>query len=252
MATYVIGDLHGCYDAWMELQDKIESKDKQAKYILLGDIEDRGPDGYKLIKWARKNITDDGKYQMVMGNHEKIKIDWRDENIKDLEYYGDEITHEGVLTVYKEQYDIVSQYQKQTGREDIYDELWDDIKWMETLPYYKEITVAGRRCIITHASLPDSVINEDGTLKTELTPRQKDSIVWDRDFNVEFTSIPNAILVNGHTPTFIIDGCDGHIYKVKNRYTIDCGAVFRITKGYKNANLAALRLDDLKEIYLWE
>ena len=38
MATYVVGDIHGCYDEWIALKDRIEGRDKQAKFILVGDI----------------------------------------------------------------------------------------------------------------------------------------------------------------------------------------------------------------------
>ena len=256
MATYVIGDLHGCFNEWMELKNRIESKDSQAKLILLGDIEDRGHNGYKLIKWARNNITDNGKYQMVMGNHEKIKVDWLKKNENELKYYGEDTDHKSVLTLCSEHYDIVKQYQEQTGKEDIWDELYDDIMWMDTLPYYKDITINKQRYIITHASLCKSVINEDGTLKKELNTREKEFIVWERDCLWGFELIKDAILVHGHTPTISEDMYDefeqGKIHKTHNRYNIDCGIVFKKHSRYHRANLAALRLEDKKEIYLYE
>ena len=33
LGTYVVGDIHGCYTAWMHLKDKIEQEDKNAKSV---------------------------------------------------------------------------------------------------------------------------------------------------------------------------------------------------------------------------
>ena len=41
MVTYVISDIHGEYDKFMELLDKIKLKETDTLYVL-GDILDRG------------------------------------------------------------------------------------------------------------------------------------------------------------------------------------------------------------------
>ena len=71
MGTYVVGDIHGCFGSWIKLKNKIEKQDSVARFILIGDIVDRGPEVCKMITWARKHITTDGKYQMILGNHEQ-------------------------------------------------------------------------------------------------------------------------------------------------------------------------------------
>ena len=38
MGTYVIGDVHGCYTQFMELLERIEKRDSDARFILTGDI----------------------------------------------------------------------------------------------------------------------------------------------------------------------------------------------------------------------
>ena len=45
---YVISDLHGCYDKYIKMLEKINFGDNDYLYIL-GDIVDRGPDG--IIIW---------------------------------------------------------------------------------------------------------------------------------------------------------------------------------------------------------
>ena len=42
MATYVISDIHGQYNMFIELLDKSDLKDTDTLYIL-GDVLDRGP-----------------------------------------------------------------------------------------------------------------------------------------------------------------------------------------------------------------
>lgn len=255
MSTYAVGDIHGCYDQWMELKNRIEKDDGNAKFILVGDIIDRGPKTIEMINWAKENITSDGKYQMVLGNHEHEKILWWDLELipiaRECQYNGVELTLD---MVYADRYGFSEQFTKNgLGVK----ECREAISWFRTLPFYKDIVVNNQRFLIAHANIPYSIINEDNTLKTELDKKSIDFILWDRD-PYNFEKIRDVILINGHTPTIIpeafpyyitSDEYFGKIFRLPNRYNIDCGAVF---KGQvKEANLAALRLDDLKEIYLY-
>ena len=52
---YVIGDVHVCYDELMLLLQKIEAKDKDARYIFVGDFIDRG----KQVKLAENSNKKD-------------------------------------------------------------------------------------------------------------------------------------------------------------------------------------------------
>ena len=44
---YAMSDLHGCYDKYTKMLEKINFSDNDTLYIL-GDIVDRGPDGIKI------------------------------------------------------------------------------------------------------------------------------------------------------------------------------------------------------------
>ena len=48
MATYVITDIHGEYDKFTTLLEKIDLKDMDTLYIL-GDVVDRGPNPVKTL-----------------------------------------------------------------------------------------------------------------------------------------------------------------------------------------------------------
>ena len=49
MVTYVFSDIHGQYNMFIELLDKIDLKDTDTLYIL-GDVLDRGPHPIKTIR----------------------------------------------------------------------------------------------------------------------------------------------------------------------------------------------------------
>ncbi|WP_183140986.1 metallophosphoesterase, partial [Pseudomonas aeruginosa] len=44
MATYLIGDVHGCYRELRHLLDKVDFNDSQDTLWLTGDLVARGPD----------------------------------------------------------------------------------------------------------------------------------------------------------------------------------------------------------------
>ena len=73
---YVIGDIHGCYQDMIASLNKIESQDQDAQIIFVGDFIDRGPDVDKVLDWSLENITLDGKYRAVRGNHEQMVLEW--------------------------------------------------------------------------------------------------------------------------------------------------------------------------------
>ena len=62
-ATYVIGDVHGCYNTLIKLVKKLP---KNADLIFVGDLVDKGPNSKKVIDFVIEN-----NYRCIKGNHEK-------------------------------------------------------------------------------------------------------------------------------------------------------------------------------------
>ena len=62
---YVMADIHGCYEEFMELLEKI-SFSEQDELFVLGDVLDRGSEPIKVMQeiMGRKNVT------FLLGNHE--------------------------------------------------------------------------------------------------------------------------------------------------------------------------------------
>lgn len=69
MATYIIGDLQGCYDELQQLLEVIDYDDDQDTLWFAGDIVNRGPKSLECLQFV-KALTQQGKAQMVLGNHD--------------------------------------------------------------------------------------------------------------------------------------------------------------------------------------
>ena len=65
MAKYVISDIHGQYNMFIELLDKSDLKDTDTLYIL-GDVLDRGPQPIKTIR----KLMEMPNAICLVGNHE--------------------------------------------------------------------------------------------------------------------------------------------------------------------------------------
>lgn len=259
MGTYIIGDIHGCFKEWMELKETIECEDKDAKFILVGDIVDRGPRILDTIKWCMENITQDGKYQMVLGNHEDMKIElWR--RYKAMKLNG--IKGKNFKDYIYDPYGTLEYLWERGATEEELDTI---IEWFKTLPVYKEIEVEtfGRKInyIIVHATVPEEMLDKNGKFIPEMLNKQdaemmffgtyKQIVVWDRNYKGNKWK-HNTIIVHGHTPTLhdelVNSGAiAGQIDFRYNDINVDCGMVY-----YESgSNLAAIRLEDLREYYVF-
>ena len=69
MATYVIGDLQGCFDELQGLLKKIDYQPKEDHLWFVGDIVNRGPKSLECLRFIKK-LHEKGRAQMVLGNHD--------------------------------------------------------------------------------------------------------------------------------------------------------------------------------------
>ena len=68
--VYAVSDIHGCYDKYIDLLNKINFSPDDTLYVL-GDVIDRGPDGFKIMldMAQRPNVVN------LLGNHEAMAMD---------------------------------------------------------------------------------------------------------------------------------------------------------------------------------
>ena len=63
--TFIVGDVHGCFNELMLLLEKAKYSPREHRLILVGDLINKGSDSFKTLNWLRKTKT-----ETVIGNHE--------------------------------------------------------------------------------------------------------------------------------------------------------------------------------------
>jgi bis(5'-nucleosyl)-tetraphosphatase (symmetrical) len=66
MATYVIGDIQGCFDSLLRLLDQIKFDSHRDTLWFTGDLVNRGPKSLEVLRFI-KNLKNT---QIVLGNHD--------------------------------------------------------------------------------------------------------------------------------------------------------------------------------------
>ena len=174
--TYVIADIHGEYDLFVQLLNKIRFS-LEDNIIICGDIIDKGQDSVKLLKLIKSMPN----ARCVIGNHEYVFLS-RYHHL--MEQSPDDF--DGVLNNLKDYF------------EDGYLLDYDVLDWLESLPYYIE----EEDFICVHAGVP---LNADKTLMA-LENAKIEQLVYDRQFkerNVYFEG--DKCVFFGHTPISYIN-----------------------------------------------
>ena len=148
MSTYVISDIHGQYDMFMELLDKIKLKETDTVYIL-GDVLDRGP---HPIKTLRKLMEMPNAICMV-GNHEFMALEC-------LEFLMKEITDKSIEELDETMLDnlVTWQYNGSKTTIDEFRKLDTEgqmgvIDFIKELLIYEEVSVGDKDYLLVHAGL---------------------------------------------------------------------------------------------------
>ena len=264
MSTYVIGDIHGCYD-WLRemIDDTIRLSDADTLYMV-GDYIDRGDQNVEVMNWL-EHLPDN--ILPVRGNHDENFAYYvylmkqvnaireggaadPDSNADTLRLYLDTVNTlekiDRMAASYFDMYDTLIHILSKCGVT-----LSDLDRWAEmfrSFPLYREVTVNDRRCIIVHAGYKEGIHDED---------EQKSFFLEERERAYTDGGIPDGMVIAGHTPT-LIEGQfvfnNGQVFRYFDRqkncifYDIDCGGVFRDQD--PRARLACIRLEDEKTFYV--
>lgn len=196
--VYVISDLHGYYDLFIKLLDKISFNEYDLLYIL-GDICDRGPDSLKILFYIRNhdNII------LLKGNHEYM--------MQEALYYG----------IYYDDFDYPSKAFKlwlanggATTMENIRHYLQKDkikyedyrvvrsaflknlYEYLNNLPEYLQIEVNHQTYILVHAGVDVNISLEKQDVNTLLWIRE--------DFYLQRGDL-TKIYIFGHTPAALLN-----------------------------------------------
>ena len=230
---YAVSDIHGCYDKYKELLEKIHFDPNDTLYVL-GDVIDRGPDGFKtmLDMAQRPNVVN------LMGNHEAMAI-------KALPRILNAVEENGEIVLTGEDADAVELWFYNGGELSLADFLWLDNKqeqtvweYMSNMPLYKEVEIGGQQFVLVHGGL------EGFSPSRPLDNYTSNEILWCRP-KEDTVYYPDKYVVFGHTPVQLLDtNAPAKIYRKDNLIDIDCGCVFH------DGQLGCLCLDTMEEIYV--
>ena len=235
MATYVMSDLHGDYEGYMKILEKIRFSEQDVLYVN-GDVIDRGTGGIKILQhmMLQPNIYP------ILGNHEYAAV-------MCLRFLMKEITQESIRDLDEDSIQAVFEWQNIGGQCTIdafhklsAEEKQDVVDYLDEFVLWEETAVLGNKYIIVHAGLagfsPDRPL-EDYNLH-ELIFQSPD---------YEMTYFEDRYLVTGHLPTMAIEGNmkPNRIYRKNNHIAIDCGAGF-------DGCVGCICLDTMEEFYAKE
>lgn len=233
---YAISDLHGCYEQYISMLQKISFSPRDTLYVV-GDVVDRGPEPMKLLQdmSMRPNVIP------ILGNHDhmaydilsKLLCEFNEENIckyfngdlmnfveciGDWTANGGEPTYKGFGRLSRNRREYLLEY-------------------LSEFSLYEFVRAGDKQFILTHSGLPEGADIEDlGNFNAY------DFTMASTDYQKRYFN--NIFLVTGHLPTFQIDEkYRSRIYRKDNHIAIDTGAVF-------GERMSCICLDTFEEFYI--
>lgn len=215
---YVISDIHGCYDEFLKLLEKIKFTDQDELYIL-GDVVDRGPKPIELLLdlMMRSNVYP------IFGNHdyvalavlERFHAESTDGDAdshpaaEDLMYYMNWVRNGGAVTA--RQFLRLGKEKKR-----------DILEYLGRFSYFKEVYTSGKRFVLAHGDLHG--FHEEKPLDSYDI---SELAFYRADYDRRYFRSRNTFLVTGHTPTVLVRE-DGRplVYEQNGHIAVDCGCVF--------------------------
>ena len=221
---FVMSDIHGQYELFLKMLDKIKLKRKDL-LVIIGDICDRGKKSYEIYMKCMKMIKLGYNLKFILGNHEDMLLE-------DLEN-DYPIRYETEYSVFRNSKYFENKDMKDWHEENFLEEIEWLVKWLKNCP----LIISGNENIFVHAGLD---------LKKVLEKQEKETVLWIREEfwimeNVELEEYKGKNIYFGHTPNI-----NGRISKKTDRIKgIDCGAFF-------THFLGCIEVKSQEEIYVYE
>jgi serine/threonine protein phosphatase 1 len=255
---YAIGDVHGCYDALIELEAKIKKSMKSGghrryKILSVGDLCDRGPDTSKVIEHFVRG-KQASTHDIVIGNHEMffllafmgLRPDLLEMAKIELSWF-----HRALTGIYKSVMHQVDSWRMNGGDSVFrsYDAEINDVKTWDRIPqthlqflFSAPLVLLTPKAIISHAVMHEGDLEVLTTFDKNPsdTPERRvlealHRCLWEREF-------PSARIdshkrhISGHTPI------------LKVRREIKIGAVQIDTGAVYGRDLTALNLSNFRSM----
>ena len=204
--TIVIGDIHGCYNEFVDLLKEVEYNSTEDKLILLGDYIDRGKDSYKVIKKIQELQKENNNVIALRGNHEQMLIESFMEQ-RNFDGARDDLIGSTKLWYSNGGMETEKSFEREGSN------IASEIKWFINLPYYYEDS----NRIYVHAGID---------LNKPITEQSRQQMLWVRESFIYNTKKYNKQIIFGHTPSILV--IEDYVpYKtLGNNICIDTGCVF--------------------------
>lgn len=264
MSTYVVSDIHGCYQEFLQLLEQIRFDHEHDILVCAGDYIDRGSQNAEMLNWIA-HASDHVIF--LQGNHEEEYVT----NIEMMQfvcqkYKLDKDSMEDTQILYQMVYRLTQQME--TRFFDYYGTIGKMInesgvtfaklcEWADNIrqmPYVYRQMVNDRMCIVVHAGYIED-------LETADTEKRYGSVeefyLYARDDAYMCGGIAHGMIIAGHTPTILAEEFPynaGEVYRMYDKetdcifYDIDCGCA--MSSRYAEAKLACIRLEDEKVFYV--
>ena len=202
---FVISDLHGQYDLFLKLLEKINLK-REDLLVIMGDICDRGEKSYEIYMKCMKMMKLGYNLKFILGNHEDMLLE-------DLEN-DYPLRYETEFSIYRNSKYFNKKSMEEWYKENFFKEIKWLVKWLKNCP----LIISGNESIFVHAGLD---------LQTKLEKQERETVLWTRE---EFWIDEESVLEEyrskniyfGHTPNI-----NGRISEKTDKiWDIDCGAFF--------------------------
>lgn len=230
--TFVIGDIHGKKEKYLEMLEKLNPSETDAVFVL-GDVIGIGDDGIEILKdmMYRANIFP------VLGEQEYLARE-----LFPLISEAKTVEDAGAL-LSGEKAELFGKWLTMKSEKTIKDFLALDeenkesiIDYLTEFAPYEQVEAGGKSFVLVHAGIDGF---EEGKSLDEYD--EKAFVFAETDYQRAY--FPDSYLITGHTPTALIDRqCTGKVYSKKRHLAIDCGAAY-------GGRLAAVCLDKLKVYY---
>lgn len=148
MATWAIGDVHGCFRTLEALLGRMHLDVRRDRLWMVGDLVNRGPRSLKVLRWACKLNKEMGdRFQVVLGNHDLHLI---------ARYLG---------VAGERPRDTLAKVLEAADAPELVD-------WLRRRPFVHFERVAGREYVLVHAGLRPGWSREDATTAARGLERQ--------------------------------------------------------------------------------
>lgn len=214
---YIVSDIHGCFDQYRALLEKIRFSDEDELYVL-GDVVDCGPEPIKVLQdmMKRPNVI------FILGNHDfamyslmkTLAVEITEEN------YDKQLTTE-IMRDYNLWLADGGSVTAEQFRELGPSEMADVLDYIAGASLYEVIAHNGKEYRLVHAGLSDFAPDK------RLDEYELYNFLEERaDYSKRYYPQENIFLVTGHTPTFLIKGWGKtEVYRAHGHIALDCACV---------------------------